>query len=61
MIEVIQGIINLMVQFINFFFTIYVDWGDIQISVGLLASLFIFIMLVIYLGLWAFRIYGGDK
>ena len=60
MIEIIGEFIKLFANFINWFFTLYIDFDGTKVSVGQLALVFIFILVSIWCFLYAIGVYGKD-
>lgn len=61
MMEVINQLINLVVQFISWFFTLYIDFDGTKMSVGNLALILLFILAIIFCIIYAFRLRGDDN
>ena len=64
MIEIVQNLFSMVAEFINWFFTLEIDFYQNQkISIGELVVLFVFLMVGIYIVLEAIGILkkGDDK
>lgn len=62
MIEIIENIIDIVVQFINGIFDFKVEfWEGTQVSVGLIVCAFVLLVVSIYIILKTLKVIGDEK
>jgi len=62
MIECIQGIFSLLAQYVNWFFSLQIDLSsEVNISIGELVTIFLFVVLALYILLSAIGVINNSK